>query len=76
MRFNDGMDGAKDSISLDSMNHKDYLDTTLMSHFDVVESFPFPDLDTLVAGLMPYGKHLAEAEVYKVDQLMWRFSGR
>lgn len=76
LKFIDGLDGAKDAIILAATNHKEDLDSALMSRFDVVVSFPLPDLNTRVAVLKLYAKQLSEEHIHKIAELTWGFSGR
>lgn len=76
LRFIDGMDGARDAIILAATNHKDDLDAALVSRFDVVVSFPLPDLDTRTAVLRLYAKQLPDDDIRRIAQLTWGFSGR
>lgn len=76
LRFIDGMDGARQAIVLAATNHKEDLDAALLSRFDVVVSFPLPDIETRVAMLRLYAKQLSEEEVRRVAKLTWGFSGR
>lgn len=76
LRFIDGMDGARDAIILAATNHKEDLDAALVSRFDVIVSFPLPDLDTRIAVLRLYAKQLSDEDLRRVGQLTWGFSGR
>lgn len=76
LRFIDGMDGAKDAIILAATNHKEDLDAALVSRFDVIVSFPLPDLDTRVAMLRLYAKQLSQEDLMRVATMTWGFSGR
>lgn len=49
LRFIGGMYMAKEAIILAATKHEEDLDAALMSHFDVVVSFPLPQLETCVA---------------------------
>eukprot|EP00177_Eucheuma_denticulatum_P000552 GFKZ01000990.1.p1 GENE.GFKZ01000990.1~~GFKZ01000990.1.p1 ORF type:complete len:574 (+),score=74.90 GFKZ01000990.1:149-1870(+) len=76
LRHIDGMDGPQNTILLAATNHKEDIDAALMSRFDVVVSFPLPDLDTRKAVLALYAKHLTDEELGKMAELSGGFSGR
>lgn len=76
LRHIDGMDGPQDTILLAATNHKEDIDPALMSRFDVVVSFPLPDVPTRQAVLSLYAKHLDEDELRTMAELSAGFSGR
>ncbi|KAI0566762.1 AAA+ ATPase [Gracilaria domingensis] len=76
LRHIDGMDGPQNSILLAATNHKEDIDPALMSRFDVVVSFPLPDMDTRAAILALYAKHLSKDELRMIAQDSYGFSGR
>lgn len=76
LRHIDGLDGPQNTILLAATNHKEDIDPALMSRFDVVVSFPLPDLDTRAAVLALYAKHLSKEELTTMAELSAGFSGR
>lgn len=76
LRFIDGMDGPQNTILLAATNHKEDIDPALMSRFDVVVSFPLPGVDTRIAVLKLYAKHLTEEELREMAESSCGFSGR
>ena len=70
------LDGPQNTILLAATNHKEDIDPALMSRFDVVVSFPLPDLNTRMAILTLYAKHLSKEELRTVAELSKGFSGR
>lgn len=76
LRHIDGLDGPQNTILLAATNHKEDIDPALMSRFDVVVSFPLPDLETRKAVLALYAKHLSEGELSTMAELSGGFSGR
>eukprot|EP00178_Gracilaria_changii_P025520 TRINITY_DN78618_c0_g1_i1.p1 TRINITY_DN78618_c0_g1~~TRINITY_DN78618_c0_g1_i1.p1 ORF type:complete len:574 (+),score=70.68 TRINITY_DN78618_c0_g1_i1:161-1882(+) len=76
LRHIDGMDGPQNSILLAATNHKEDIDPALMSRFDVVVSFPLPDMETRAAVLALYAKHLSKDELGRIAQDSEGFSGR
>lgn len=76
LRHIDGLDGPQNTILLAATNHKEDIDPALMSRFDVVVSFPLPDLDTRVAVLALYAKHLSQEELKTMAEMSAGFSGR
>ncbi|CDF40396.1 unnamed protein product [Chondrus crispus] len=76
LRHIDGLDGPQNTILLAATNHKEDIDSALMSRFDVVVSFPLPDVDTRAAVLALYAKHLAPEELRTMAELSAGFSGR
>lgn len=76
LRHLDGLDGQQNTILLAATNHKQDIDPALMSRFDVVVSFPLPDLQTRAAILKLYAKHLSKDELDTLATLSGGFSGR
>lgn len=76
LRHIDGLDGPQNTILLAATNHKEDIDPALMSRFDVVVSFPLPDLETRKAVLALYAKHLSQEELCTMAELSDGFSGR
>lgn len=76
LRHIDGMDGPQNTIVLAATNHKEAIDPALMSRFDVVVTFPLPDVDTRAAVLGLYAKHLKSEERERLAGMTEGFSGR
>lgn len=76
LRHIDGLDGPQNTILLAATNHKEDIDPALMSRFDVVVSFPLPDMETRAAVLALYAKHLSQEELRTMAELSAGFSGR
>lgn len=76
LRHIDGMDGAQNTILLAATNHKEDIDSALMSRFDVVVRFPLPDLETRAAILSLYAKQLSDEDLKTVAKISEGFSGR
>jgi len=62
LRKLDGMDAAEKTVTIGATNRMDDLDPALISRFDQIIRFPYPNAEERAAIFANYARHLAEEE--------------
>ncbi|HOP28736.1 MAG TPA: ATP-binding protein [Spirochaetota bacterium] len=62
LRKLDGMDPAEKTVTIGATNRKNDLDPALISRFDQIIKFPYPNVEERAAIFSNYAKHLTEDE--------------
>ncbi len=76
LRKLDGIDSSGKIITIGATNRLEDLDSALISRFDQIIKFPFPNEAERIAIFKNYAQHLTKEECHKLSERSEGFSGR